>query len=209
MPTSGAAGAGDAVSRAPSPQPRERGERGGVRPSARRSAWHRMAEFGRMPIWEAKRRLRDLRTLAGSVHTYFGNLEPTAYHFRFRENVQAEQARQEINRVLAAARDSVRLAGIGSVVLYKPPGATTATHLDVLANVLRLPELGLDASAVMDVIQQAMGRYEGDLPAARRRTYNPVFWLDVLVSTIQTWLVRLLGPLADIAAKIAGAVRRQ
>lgn len=150
-----------------------------------------MKPIDKMPVWETLRRLNMLIRFRELGSDYFGNTEMGFMH-TLSENEIALQARSEMNLLLQSVHDSVILAGITPVLTWNPQ-AGYVRHFDVLAELFELNSLGIEPRRVEDILTRAIGVYQDDLPKARIRTLNPLFWLFLLLEFLVSIPFRLLG----------------
>ena len=134
-------------------------------------------------------RSRELREFRKWIEVYFERADRDPDDVVF-DAEGAQSARSQINRMLPRVLGIVRAAGIGS-----PPGLDTTTdpgqilgRLEVLHRIFHArPGDGVDQQ-IYDLLDMAIGVYDGDKPVALVRSINPLYYAGRILS----WLGR--GP---------------
>lgn len=142
--------------------------------------------------WESKRRLALLRQFRLLASDYFENIEYVSWMAGGAPpnmNVKAQKARSEINRMMGDVVLSFDLLGIPHVVFYQPPPITGgyAQNLDVILNTFNLYSFDLPTEKVFDCTDAAIGAYERECQKLLRKSFNPFYWLGMLI----VWVLRL------------------
>lgn len=141
-----------------------------------------MIPYNELTIVRNLYRARELREFRKWVEVYFERSEPDANEEVF-DLEGARAARSHINRMLPRVLATVRAAGIGGT----PPRDTTTDpghslgRVDVLSRIFtaRFGD-GVDQE-ILDVLDMAIGAYDGDRGASLVRTINPIYYGGRLV----------------------------
>jgi len=72
-------------------------------------------------------------------------------------------------------------------------GYITTRDLDVLNNIFLLHEYRITPKLLIDVIENAIGRYKEELPRSLFRTWNPFWWLGKVLGWILSIPISILG----------------
>jgi len=70
---------------------------------------------------------------------------------------------------------------------------SVSKELDLVINIFNLGKMHIGHSPLLDSIERAIARYENDKKSAILRTYNPVFWITLLVDWIVSLPFEFLG----------------
>lgn len=120
------------------------------------------------------------------------------------------QRRSAVNERIPSARQMIELSGIK---LRRDCGSTNAEHpeiieIDVLEQIFDLTRLGINSGKTVDVIDESIGVYQRDQRKARRRTWNPLFWLSWSVESIVEALIQIIGWIAEIPIRLISRIFR-
>lgn len=128
-------------------------------------------------------RSRELREFRKWVEVYFERADRDPDDVVF-DAEGARTARSAINRMLPRVLDIVRATGIGTVPLRDTttdPGQLLG-RLDVLHRIFNArPGDGVDQQ-IYDLIDMAIGVYDGDKPVALVRSINPLYYAGRILS---------------------------
>jgi hypothetical protein len=149
-----------------------------------------MSAPNRILKWENARRLSALQRFRTDVVTYFS--EDAAGRANGRD---AQNAREAINRQLDDVRYIVAWAGINPALTYRAPPMVGGyvQNVDVFLNVFRLDHYYMGLNEIRDLIDQAIGVYEGNEKAARHRTFNPFWYIGAALEWFGSLPFRLIG----------------
>jgi len=111
------------------------------------------------------------------------------------ESDKAAEARVKINRGLAEFHSIIVLSGLKPVMTYTPPAAIGGyvQRVDLIINFFNLGDFEIGMKEVLDWVDRSIGVYENDKKRAYIRTFNPLFWLGLLVDYIVAIPFSLLG----------------
>ena len=141
-------------------------------------------------------RVRELRLFREAVETYFERSERDVNDVPM-DWQGAQAARSRINQMLPRIIDVVRAAGLGSLAgtaASTDPGVALG-RVEVLQRIFsaRLGD-GLDQE-IFDVLDMAVGVYEGDRFAAMLRTINPLYYAGTALAFLARVPRRILAAL--------------
>jgi hypothetical protein len=160
-----------------------------------------------MLYWECKRRLELLHQFRGLAFNYFENIQhahwaaggapPTM-------NDKAQKARHEMNHAMEDVVLSFDLLGIVHVVRWTPPRAVGGymQNVDLIVNIFDLYGFRIPPQMVFDCTDRAVGAYERECRRLLRKSFNPLYWLGILI----VWVLRLPFKLLGVAGFDANKV---
>jgi hypothetical protein len=135
-------------------------------------------KYDRIPIWENKRRIKDLTFWRDLwLEGLFGASKVITSPATGRTFI-AEDRRTELNRRIPAIREMVALAEIPTLrdwVTFRkddPP-----VRVDILEQFWYVDKLRISFRAPSDVIDEAVGKYQSDQHQSWIRTFNPLYWI--------------------------------
>jgi hypothetical protein len=151
-----------------------------------------------MLYWECKRRLALLRRFRVLAFDYFENIKYAHWSSGGAPpsmNDKAQKARHEMNQLMGDAVLSFDLLRIPHVVFYQPPlmASGYAQNLDVIVNAFDLYSFQIPSHRFFDCIDMAIGAYERECQKLRRQSFNPLYWLELLIVGFLRLPFRLLG----------------
>jgi len=151
--------------------------------------------YNKIPFWENKRRLERLYEFRDLVNCYADNSNYSWMAESRIESDKAAEARVKINRGLAEFHSIIVLSGLKPVMTYTPPAAIGGyvQRVDLIINFFNLGDFEIGMKEVLDWVDRSIGVYENDKKRAYIRTFNPLFWLGLLVDYIVAIPFSLLG----------------
>jgi hypothetical protein len=157
-----------------------------------------------MLYWECKRRLALLRRFRVLAFDYFENIQHAHWMAGGAPpsmNDKAQKARHEMNHIMGDVVLSFDLLVIPHVVFYQPPHGGYAQTLDVIVNAFDLYSFQITPHKVFDCTDRAVGAYESECRRLLRKSFNPLYWLEVLIVWFLQLPFRLLGAAGFDAGK--------
>lgn len=149
-----------------------------------------------LTIIRNRHRARELRLFREVVETYFERSERDVNDVPM-DWEGAQAARSRINQMLARVIQIVRAAGVGGAVGTSPitdPGPALG-RVEVLQRIFSVRTGdGLDQE-ILDVIDMALGVYEGGRYLALARTFNPFYYAGTALAFVARLPRRLLAAL--------------
>jgi hypothetical protein len=166
--------------------------------------------YRKIPIGENRRRVKTLTQFRDLLRQFLQPLGPDAV---FVKDHITEERRRLINRAMPAAARFIRLAGLSSTVpdskreylSNRSKAAGIDAKLDLLDGFLWQETPGLQQQAV-DVVDQAIGIYNGNTSTAWFNTCNPFFWITRLIEWIADWIVQLIAWIAQLPVRIFSSI---
>jgi len=169
-----------------------------------------MNYYKRIPIWENRKRVDFLVEFKKLVCDYFSNVSRTDWSLNIIENEIAKQTRSKINMKLQKAHSIIKAAGVNSSVFYTPPAiGGSAMNIDVILNIFHLHLYRIEPQEALDIIDRAIGIYKDDEKSSLFRTFNPFFWLSLVLDYIVTLLFKILGKIGLNQEKIETSIVRK
>jgi hypothetical protein len=165
-----------------------------------------------MLFWESRRRLQGLIRFHALAEEYFQNVQYAGWmagrDIPPSENAKAQKARQEINRMLDDLALSFALLGIDPSLTWTPPPMMGGyvQHIDVIMNLFGLWRFEISPAIVFDNTERAIGAYERECRKLRRKLFNPVYWLGLLIVGVLRLPFKLLGAAGFNAARVENSL---
>ncbi|HOY64126.1 MAG TPA: hypothetical protein PK745_13220 [bacterium] len=151
-----------------------------------------MRRYDKTTFWENANRTKALNVFRSNVVDYF-NLDASGEK---REHARSHETRSTLNRQANNVKRIVSSADISLNIAYQP-----AFQNHILKNINIIDNLFvLDRNAlphVVDILDRAIGMYETDRLSSIWRTFNPLFWLGLLIDRIMTITVKIFQPEYD------------
>jgi hypothetical protein len=161
-----------------------------------------------MLYWECKRRLELLRRFRVLTSTYFENIQFPSWSREPILDDESQKARHEINLIMNDLELSFNLLGIEHHVLHQPPphqGGLVQT-VNLVLNMFVLWQFQLDPRYVFDCTDRAIGAYENKCRRLFRSSFNPFYWLGLLLVEFLRLPFRVLGAAGFNASKAEGSL---
>jgi len=150
--------------------------------------------FNRIPIWINLKRMKLLEEFRSLIIEYFKNIEPISY-LKIQENEKALMARTQINYIIDEVHQVILLAGVPTSIFYSPPPAFggISGDIDLILNIFNLHEFQISPNMLLDLVDRAIGVYERDKIRSIFRTFNPLYWLLLILEYIMSIPFYILG----------------
>lgn len=153
-----------------------------------------MKPHDQLTIIRNRHRARELRLFREVVETYFERSERDVNDTPM-DWEGAQAARSRINQMLARVIQIVRAAGVGGPVgtsAITDPGPTLG-RVEVLQRIFSVRTGDGVDQEILDVIDMALGVYEGGQYLALARTFNPFYYAGTALAFIARLPRRLLA----------------
>lgn len=153
-----------------------------------------MRHYKKISIWENIKRTNELILFRSLVEQYFENA-PYSWQADGRiENDKAVRVRSQINLIINKIQLYIRAANVQTVVYYSPSPIVGGFSgpLDVPSNIFK-ENLGISYKEQLDIIDRAIGVYQNDKINSWLRTFNPFFWLYLILDFLIVLPFKLLG----------------
>lgn len=153
-----------------------------------------MRFYKKITIWENARRINHLVKFRSLIIKYFESVEWSDYGGPI-ETDDSSKIRSEINIDTYETKKIMMSCGIRSSMYYTPPPAIGGPmgDIDLLTNVFNLHTFRIDPKYLVDHIEQCIGILEKDKVNSLMRTFNPLYWLGLILDEIVSIPFRLLG----------------
>lgn len=133
-----------------------------------------MNPYNKITIVRNRHRVRDLHVFREFVQAYFERPEYDTDGLQVEwDNRQATRA--QINQMLPRVVQVVNAAGLGAAATVTNPGVGVGNP-DAVQNIFTARYANTDGQEILDVLDMAIGVYEGGRFAAMARTANPFFY---------------------------------
>ena len=144
-----------------------------------------MRYYTKILIWENKRRLNKLREFRPLMIRYFNNSQVGFGGGRVEESA-AKEARREINLLRGEIHSIILNSGIDPSFSWTPPAAVgdDETEIDLIEDIFNLDQFDIGPNNLLDLIDRVIGKYDSNCKSAFIRTFNPFFYLGLVLDTI-------------------------
>ena len=144
-----------------------------------------MRYYTKILIWESKRRLNKLKAFRSLMIRYFNNSRVGFGGGRVEESA-AKEARREINLLRDEIHSIILNSGIDPSFSWTPPAAVgdDETEIDLIEDIFNLDQFDIGPNNLLDLIDRAIGKYDSNRKSAFIRTFNPFFYLGLVLDTI-------------------------
>ena len=166
-----------------------------------------MRYYTKILIWENKRRLNKLREFRPLMIRYFNNSRVGFGGGRVEESA-AKEARREINLLRDEIHSIILNSGIDPSFSWTPPAAVgdDETEIDLIEDVFNLDQFDIGPNNLLDLIDRAIGKYDANRKSAFVRTFNPFFYLGLVLDTISDLPFIAIGILGFNRQKMKASV---
>ena len=144
-----------------------------------------MRYYTKILIWENKRRLNKLKAFRPLMIRYFNNSRVGFGGGRVEESA-AKEARREINLLRDEIHSIILNSGIDPSFSWTPPAAVgdDETEIDLIEDIFNLDQFDIGPNNLLDLMDRAIGKYDSNRKSAFIRTFNPFFYLGLVLDTI-------------------------
>ena len=144
-----------------------------------------MRYYTKILIWESKRRLNKLKAFRSLMIRYFNNSRVGFGGGRVEESA-AKEARREINLLRDEIHSIILNSGIDPSFSWTPPAAVgdDETEIDLIEDIFNLDQFDIGPNNLLNLIDRAIGKYDSNRKSAFIRTFNPFFYLGLVLDTI-------------------------
>ncbi len=166
-----------------------------------------MRYYTKILIWGNKRRLNKLREFRPLMIRYFNNSRVGFGGGRV-EDSAAKEARREINLLRDEIHSIILNSGIDPSFSWTPPAAVgdDETEIDLIEDVFNLDQFDIGPNNLLDLIDRAIGKYDANRKSAFVRTFNPFFYLGLVLDTISDLPFIAIGILGFNRQKMKASV---
>jgi len=167
-----------------------------------------MRDYKKIPIWENVKRVNFLIEFKNLIVKYFNNIRHADYSLDVVENEEAKKTRYEINIRVDKTLSFVLAAGVSPFITYAPPPVVGGyiEKINLILDIFHLYQHRIKPQEVLDVLDRVIGIYNDDKRNSLFRTFNPFFWLGLLLEFIVSLFFRFLGEIGFNQKKIENSV---
>lgn len=142
-----------------------------------------MAHYRKMTIFQNARSLRALKKFRKLAERYFENVDYGAYGLTVLEKPAAKAIRSQLNLMLERVKRALSCVDLRSEICPAPPidAPDTEEGVYLVDNIFNLHGLKISPQTLLDYTERAIGAYRDERPRAFLRTFNPFFWLSILL----------------------------
>lgn len=154
-----------------------------------------MILFNKRTIWGNLHCQDKLIEFRNSIVDYFNNCSFDEWSRHFSENENARSIRSNLNQNLPYIEDIVNGADVTTYITYTPPPIVGGyrQNINLVANIFHLHQFEIEPTYLLDVVDRAIGVYKSDQKKSLVRTFNPFFWVGILLDLVVSIPFTLLG----------------
>ena len=156
-----------------------------------------MAHYRRMTIYQNLKSLRTLKKFRKLAERYFENVDYGSYGLTALENPKAKAIRSQLNLMLERVKRALSSVDLRSKICPVPPvdAPDSEEGVYLVENIFNLHALKISPQTLLDYVERAIGAYRDEKPRALIRTFNPLFWLSILLDYTANLPFAMLGAL--------------
>ena len=137
-------------------------------------------------IFELNRRIKLLQEARSDIFSYYNKISSLDFIDGPIDNPNSLILREKINYHLSEISKFVDQTNTPSSVIYSPPPniGGAIMNIEFFDNLFNLQRFGIHYQNVLDAIDQAIGIYQKDKRSASLRTFNPFWWLGIILKKL-------------------------
>lgn len=140
----------------------------------------------RLPIWLNWHRRRVLTSYRARYAEYVERVRYEAFPFRTVEDDRARELRSDLEEESGRVARMTSAAGVPGRERWVPGRSTgSVERVDLVEAAFTPDEHNVNGSDVLDVLDDAIGRYRRGRWGAWLRTFNPLYWLGTLLDAAE------------------------
>jgi hypothetical protein len=145
-----------------------------------------MAHYRRMTIFQNLGTLRTLKKFRKLAERYFENVDYGSYGLTVSENAKARSIRSQLNLMLERVKRALNCVDVRSEICPVPPidAPDSEEGVYLVENIFNLHALKISPQTLLDYVERAIGAYKDEKPRTLVRTFNPLFWLGILLDFV-------------------------
>jgi len=153
-----------------------------------------MVSFNKRTIWGNIHCQNQLIEFRNNVVDYFNNCRFDEWNNEIHEDEKAMTLRSNLNQNLLNIQEIVHCADVATHLIYTPPAMIGGyrQNIDVISNIFNLHQYSIEPKHLLDFVDRAIGVYRNDQKKSLVRTFNPIFWIGVLLDLIVSAPFKLL-----------------
>ncbi len=167
-----------------------------------------MKFYTKITLWENQRRLRILFEFRNIVNTYFDNSRIEWASGEQIEDVDAQRARVKINRTMSEVYSVILHSRMNPSVRWTPPPIVGGyvQDVDLILDLFHIHRLQISPKNVLDFIDRVIGTYENNYVRAIVRTFNPLFYIGLILDWIASLPFVLINKIGFNSAKVESSI---
>jgi len=154
-----------------------------------------MRKYSNLTLWQNIGRRKQLEKYQSQVERYFELIDYNYLDRTIIDNEESRKIRKDLSKQSEVVQVCIIETGLSPYVVYTPPPAIGGyvQRINLIENLFKLQNYDIETQAVIDIIDQALGVYEGDFVKSIIRVFNPIFWLGKVLEFISSLPFQLLG----------------
>lgn len=156
-----------------------------------------MIFYKKLTFWQNKKRQAVLDDYKKKLREYFRLTNFDPFQHAIIENDKSYAMREWLNKHSDEVQSILLTAGVGPYIDHNDPPAIGGRYrrINLIENFPHLYQFDMGPDLIVDSIDKALGNYEADFQNAIIRTFNPLFWISLLLEWIASIPFRVLGSL--------------
>lgn len=167
-----------------------------------------MKQYTKLIFWQNITRQKKLKEYRAKLEEYFRSIDFDSYDRSILDTPQTRIVRTYLNKQADIVGQYITEAGCPLKITYTPPPAIGGyiQSIDLIDNLFNLQNFDIEVQTLIDIIDQALGIYEGDFTKSIIRTFNPLFWLGRVLEFISSIPFYLLGSIGFSRVRIENSI---
>lgn len=167
-----------------------------------------MKRYTKLIFWQNVIRQKKLKEYQIKLEEYFKSIDYDSYNRSILDTPQTRIIRTYLNKQSDIVGQYITETGCPLKVTYTPPPAIGGyiRTIDLIDNLFNLQNFDIEVQTLIDIIDQALGIYEGDFTKSIIRTFSPLFWLGWVLEFISSIPFYLLGSIGFSRVRIENSI---
>lgn len=143
-----------------------------------------MKAYNTLTIISNLYRQKKLTEFRWDIDTYFSNIKSESFSYEHVMNKIAEEKRKSINFKLYRMKKYIRSTWMPTDIYYSDPISTwwIRWNIDIFDNIAQSFRFHFNKEKYFDTIDKAIWIYKNDLFFSLLRTFNPLYWLNKIIT---------------------------
>jgi len=139
-----------------------------------------------MTVLQNLQSIRTLKKFKKLAERYFGNVDYEEYGLTAVEKPEARGIRSQLNLMLERVKRALSSTQVIPDICdaSRPTAAGYEEGLYLVDNIFNLHQLKISPQTLLDYVDRAIGVYRDDKFKSLVRTFNPLFWLSIVLDFI-------------------------
>jgi len=148
----------------------------------------------KLPILSVKQRISDLEIFLSLTKNYFDTINTDSYG-GYSESPQSMLIRSQINSMVGKIELFVHESNTTDVFHYRaaPVAGGYTQNIPLLQNVFSLVAYRIPPITLFDVVERVIADYQDDITYAWIRTFNPFYWISLVIHELVVLPFKLLS----------------